>query len=273
MAGGSSGLGLATVELLLQQGAIVTAGDLNESPISHPNLGHMKTNVTDWTSLTALFKHALAHHSTINHVFANAGVAPRTRYLEENLDSNGDLLEPTFACIDVNLRGVINTCALALHYMRKQEPDAASHSIVVTGSGFTFSPDGAVDYGIAKHGVLGLMRGIVRACDNAKIPIRANCICPGWMATAMCPEPLLIRAKALYTQPAGPARAVALFMADEARNGQMIYAPREKYREIEQAVMLKCIPEIAHGEEDADTVQIRLYEEAAKMKEKQKSKM
>lgn len=241
--GCSSGIGLATVEVLLQQGAIVTAGDIKDSTVTHPNFSSIKTDVTDWASLTALFKHALKHHSTIDHVHANAGIAPMTRYIEENLDSNGDLLEPPFGCLDVTLRGVLNTCALAIHYMRK-DANAADHSIVITASELSFSFHSGVDYTTAKHGVLGFMRGLGAALAHAKIPVRINAVAPGWVATSMVRESLLKATNSVYQQPIDVARPIALLMADVGRDKQMIYASGGKYREIEEAVLLKCLPQI-----------------------------
>ena len=52
-AGGSSGIGLATVQLLLDPGASVVNGDLNESPNKLDMLDFVRTNVADWQDLVA----------------------------------------------------------------------------------------------------------------------------------------------------------------------------------------------------------------------------
>lgn len=62
---------------------------------------------------------------------------PRTTLLEDKVDNNGKLLEPDHRVLDVNLKSVMNTSALALHYMRKQDTPS---SIVLTASASSQSP-------------------------------------------------------------------------------------------------------------------------------------
>lgn len=73
--GGSSGIGLATVKLLLTQGAKVIIGDLQEPPavICSDRLSFLRTDVTSWTDLKDLFETAVKVFGQVNHVFANAG--------------------------------------------------------------------------------------------------------------------------------------------------------------------------------------------------------
>ncbi|PSR82318.1 hypothetical protein BD289DRAFT_371405, partial [Coniella lustricola] len=65
--GGSSGIGLATIDLLLSPGAFVVSGDINR-------LTHIPTDVTSWQALAAFFRTALTLDGRIDHVFAGAGV-------------------------------------------------------------------------------------------------------------------------------------------------------------------------------------------------------
>lgn len=73
--GGSSGIGLATVKFLLTLGAKVVIGDLQEPPSEMPSdrLTFVRTDVTSWTDLKALFETAVNIFGQVNHVFANAG--------------------------------------------------------------------------------------------------------------------------------------------------------------------------------------------------------
>ncbi|KAK1087842.1 hypothetical protein LTR48_002203 [Friedmanniomyces endolithicus] len=71
LTGGSSGIGLATTQLLLKLGASVVSGDINPPPVEHDRLSFIKTNVTQWSDLVALFDHAKERHGRIDHALAN----------------------------------------------------------------------------------------------------------------------------------------------------------------------------------------------------------
>lgn len=256
--GGASGIGLGTVKLLLDNHAYVVVGDLNTMPITHDRLTFLKTNVTAWADLSALFKLAKSKHSKIDHVFANAGISGRTTYLDERLDENGDLLEPNHLVYDINLKGVVNTVALAIHHMRRQD---SGGSIVLTASASSFQRFRVVDYATAKHGVLGLMRGLVPIL-LPDIPIRINAIAPSWTTTGLVPEHVIESVVGIGTQPpAAVARSVAILMADRQRNGQLIYSVQGRYSEIE-STMLKMAADIV-GDPDEDLVMAKLLEAAA----------
>ncbi|KAF2103454.1 NAD(P)-binding protein [Rhizodiscina lignyota] len=268
--GASSGIGLATVKLLLEHGAFVTAGDLNAIPLEHTNLSFTITDVTSWKSLTSLFKHAVQHRPIIDHVFANAGIGARADYLAENLDENGDLLEPTYATLDVNLRGMLNTSTLGVHYMRKLASE--SNSVVVTASASSFQRFRTVDYTTAKHGVLGFMRGMVPLMKAAGVPIRMNAIAPSWTATGLVPDFVLQKAGAALQYPEPVARSVALLMADSGRNGQLIYSSEGRFKEVEDAVLLKCVKEIIGEEEIQEDTLMKIRAVAIQMRKEAEEK-
>ncbi|KAK8118105.1 uncharacterized protein PG998_006386 [Apiospora kogelbergensis] len=85
--GGSSGIGLAAVGLLLGLGAAVISGDLHPPPapqVIYPSAGsavpafftHVPTDVGAWADLVALFKRAVRIHGRVDHVFCNPGAMP-----------------------------------------------------------------------------------------------------------------------------------------------------------------------------------------------------
>lgn len=89
------------------------------------------------------FKAAERYYGRIDHVFANAGIAPTVSLLEDDVDANGDLLPPNLKTIDVNLLGCLYTVKLGIHYVRK---NPSGGSIVITASGSSFTRFPAVDY-------------------------------------------------------------------------------------------------------------------------------
>lgn len=213
-------------------------GDLNPPNISHPALTYHQTDVTSWTDLCDLFKEAKRTHSTIDHVFANAGIAGRADYLAQTLDEAGNPLEPTTLTYDVNLRAAINTSTLAIHHMRHQPSPSGNNSIVITASASSFQPMCSPDYTASKHGVLGFVRGMRSSFQLAGIPIRINAITPSWTETALFPRELIIAAGGVMQTAAEVAPSAALLMADQARTGQVIYSEAGRMWEIEEAVLL-----------------------------------
>lgn len=147
IAGGSSGIGLATVKLLLSLGASVVSGDVEPPTAGEPAetsaFLYVKTNVTSWADLCALFKKAKEQYGRIDCVYANAGIGPRANYLALETDENGDLKEPAREVLDINLISVVNTACLGVHYI-KQQPEGGS--IVIMGSSTGLQPLRAPDY-------------------------------------------------------------------------------------------------------------------------------
>lgn len=118
------------------------SADINPPSAPNPSV-FIQTDVTQWTSLTKLFKSALTAHGRIDFVFANAGIGPRANYLALETDAEGELLQPATATLDVNLNSVINTATLAVHYMKTQKEGG---SIVLMGSSTSLHPVRAIDY-------------------------------------------------------------------------------------------------------------------------------
>ncbi|KAF4960301.1 hypothetical protein FSARC_10498 [Fusarium sarcochroum] len=242
--GGSSGIGLATVELLLSLGASVVSGDVQPPQKElKGSFTFLKTDVTVWADLLALFKKAKETYGRIDHVFANAGIGPRTDYLSTQTDDNGDLIEPSNLLLDISLRGVVNTSTLAIYYLR-QQPEGGS--IVISGSTTGLQRVRAVDYSTAKHGVLGFGRGLIPLIGAAKLPIRVNTLAPSWTDSSVLPSlKTLLDSINVELQPASVvARCTAYLMADSSKNGQLIHMERGKYKEIDEALLLPVFDKI-----------------------------
>ncbi|KAK2666992.1 Short-chain dehydrogenase/reductase SDR [Fusarium oxysporum f. sp. vasinfectum] len=243
--GGSSGIGLATVELLLSIGASVVNGDV-QAPEKEMAGAYefIKTDVTKWEELLALFNKAKETHGRIDHVFANAGIGPRADYLSTQLDQAGNLMEPSSQNLDINLKGVINTSTLAIHHMRQQ---AEGGSIVITGSATglqRFGPLTTVTTG--KHGVLGFGRGLVPLLKAAQLPIRVNTLAPSWTDSNVVPSlKSLLNSINVDVQPASVvARCAVYLMADTTMNGQVVHVQGGKYTEVDKAVLIPAYRKI-----------------------------
>ncbi|KAF1351819.1 short chain dehydrogenase [Delphinella strobiligena] len=236
--GGSSGIGLETAKKFLGLGAKVVNGDLNPPPsdIAHEKLSYVPVDVTSWEQLSALFEKTVELYGRIDHVFANAGVGPKADYLEARFSEDGKLLEPSHVTLDINLKSVINTTYLAIHYMKKQK---SIGSVVITASATAIQPLRYADYTSSKHGCLGFMRGMV-PITFPHIPVRINLVAPEWTATTLV-DPTFIeqieKSGGVWQEPEVVSRSVGLLMADEARHGQMIYSAQGKFQETESLLL------------------------------------
>ena len=155
--GGSSGIGLATAQLLssLNPHHNLVLIDLNPPPqtFNHPPsrlLVHI-CNITSWESQRAGFEAAYQRFGRIDCVFVNAGIAEyKDQFFNDELDSNGMLREPDRRVLNIDMDAASDTTKLAIHYLRKNKEGG---EIVLTASlaGYLASA-GAPLYSAAKHG-------------------------------------------------------------------------------------------------------------------------
>lgn len=232
-------------------------------PITHDALAFQQTNVGSWSELQDLFHKAINLHGRIDHVFANAGIGgPGTTYLDDAFDPDtGALLEPPTTTLDINLKAVLNTAYLGMHHMRHQPAappgdDGASTrtcSIVCTASAASLQRFRWTDYTASKHGVLGFMRGVVPNIQARGLALRVNCIAPSWTLTGMVTQKHLEAGGIVAaSQPAeAAARSALLLMADESRQGQMIYSAKGEFIEVEEGRLLPVVAEIVELLEEA----------------------
>ena len=236
----------------------------------------MQTDVSQWTSLTKLFKSAIAAHGRIDFVFANAGIGPRANYLGLETDAAGELVEPNTATLDVNLNSVINTATLAVHYMKAQKEGG---SIVLMGSSTSLHPVRAIDYckpryylqtgqldankttATAKAGVLGFGRGLSVSLSASNLPIRVNSLAPSWTATQVLPDlGDLLKAVNCDAQSTDVvARAAAYLLVDEQRHGDVVFVCDGKFKEIEKAILAPAYEKVKGDGPSDDEVLARVF--------------
>ena len=137
---------------------------------------------------------------------------------------------------------------------------------MLTASASSFQRFRAVDYTCAKHGVLGLMRGMAPLLGSqgkggsyeGVHNVRINAIAPSWTNTGIVPGRIIEQVAGIKVQePLDVARSVADLFADESRHGQLIYSVEGRYSEIEEAVLLKIVESIV-GETGEEAVMEKL---------------
>ncbi|KAL4749040.1 hypothetical protein BDW72DRAFT_214341 [Aspergillus terricola var. indicus] len=296
--GSSSGIGKATAQLCLHHGAKVIAGDLyplpadflqhldqrDEQPYTKAapasplhsardsqNLMFVQTDVSNWTSLRNLFIRGVERFGAIDHVFANAGIGPLSNFLEEAFeDKDGKeqlLAPPDLKVLDVNLIGVIYTVRLGVYYLRQTAYNGRggagiepSPCITISASASSFQNFSAADYTVAKHGVLGILRGLYSDLqqeqpnsghDRSPGRVRLNAIAPSWTATGIVPGDVLRSLGVQVQKPEDVARSVVMLCNDSRRNGELIYSWEGRYCEINQCEgglldgVAKIVPNVA----------------------------
>lgn len=179
--------------------------------------------------------------------------------LSDEFDEDGELKRPDHIVYDVNLASVVDTVKLGIHHIRKSP---SGGSIVVTASASSYQRYPSYDYTSAKHGVHGLVRGLVSEIGpKTDIPVRINGIAPGWTITGLVSEALCAKAGVPSQGPEIAARSALILMADSSRHGEMIHSSQGKYFELESH-LLKATDEILQKAPTVEPVTRSLADEA-----------
>ncbi|QLL07580.1 SDR family NAD(P)-dependent oxidoreductase [Mycobacterium vicinigordonae] len=189
--GGASGLGLATVRRLLDQGSQVIIADLQSSAGADvaANLGprakFVPADVRSATDVSAALDSA-EEVGSLRVVVHCAGRGGPVRVVDKR--GNPGSLELYTEIVTTNLIGSFNVLRLAAARMANNEPiDGDRGVIVLTASVAAFEGQiGQIPYASSKAGIVGMT--IVAARDLASRKIRVNTIAPGTFDT-----PLLAR--------------------------------------------------------------------------------
>ncbi len=179
--GGSGGIGRATAQLFVAQGAQVVLVDVDPTglqaaaaAIGHAAISVVVADVSDEAQMRGALQATMQQHGRLDVLFCNAGVeglvAPIT-------DTPLDQFDRVMA---VNVRGVFLGLKHGLPLMQQQ----GSGSILITSSvaGFKGAAHLAA-YAASKHAVVGLMRSAV--LETGASGVRINTIHPAPIDTRM----------------------------------------------------------------------------------------
>lgn len=170
--GGSSGIGLATAEKFIAQGAVAVSADLN--PAANSAVDFVKTDVTNADSLQAMVETVVKKYGKIDILVANAGVAEEKAPVAElNVDNWNKV-------INIDLTGVVLTNKFVVAQMVKQGSGSVINMSSILGvvGGPKFQA-----YSAAKAGVANYTKS--QAITYATSGIRFNAIAPGYVATPL----------------------------------------------------------------------------------------
>ncbi len=127
-----------------------------------------------------LFKQAInkSRTKTLDIVIANAGISGRDDIFHDDVDDNGEPVEPDLRILETNLKGVILSAKLAMHYLPRQtqRPDSDRCLIMTASLAAYLDLPQKPQYGSSKWGVRGLMRSLRRTAPH--VGVRVNTIAP-----------------------------------------------------------------------------------------------
>ncbi len=221
--GGSRGIGFATADRFLQEGAVViitassqTSADKAVEKLKerHPQgeIAGIAPNLSSLESVREAFEAVISRYGRVDILVNNAGVSESTPFL--------DYTEETYdKVMDLNVKGVFNASRIAAEYMVKQESGVIlSTSSVVSISG---QPSGFT-YPASKFALNGMTVSLAR--ELGPKGIRVNAVAPGITETDMMKavpkeviEPMIARIPLRRMgQPEDIANAFVFLASDEA---------------------------------------------------------
>ena len=185
--GGCSGIGLATVQRFVAEGAKVVIGDIDDTrgealvdELGGPDVAtYVHVDVTSKDEVDALFRTAKDTYGSVDIAFNNAGISPPEddSILDTELDAWRRVQE-------VNLTSVYLCCKAALPYMLEQ----GRGSIINTASFVAVmgAATSQISYSASKGGVLSMTREL--GVQFAREGVRVNALCPGPVNTPLLKE-------------------------------------------------------------------------------------
>ncbi|AZN35686.1 beta-ketoacyl-ACP reductase [Iodobacter ciconiae] len=178
--GSASGIGQATAIKFAAEGAKVVVCDVNQSGIDAVVFGLVQSgavavghvvDVTNKTQIAEMVAAVKAQFGRIDVLVNNAGIvqdAQLIKMTEEQFDR----------VIDINLKGVYNCARAVVDIMVEQGNGVILNASSVVG---VYGNFGQTNYAAAKFGVIGFVK--TWAKELGKKGIRANAVCPGFVAT------------------------------------------------------------------------------------------
>ncbi|MEJ1967504.1 MAG: SDR family NAD(P)-dependent oxidoreductase [Rhizomicrobium sp.] len=176
--GAASGIGRATVDLFVAEGARVIAADIQDDKGArieedHKGMAHyVRCNVTEEKDIAAAVTAARQHFGRLDILFNNAGTGGA------NDPADGVTAEGFDSVMHLHVRAALFGIKYAVPLMRA----AGGGSIISTASVAALRTGyGPILYSIAKAAIVHMTHAA--AAQLGPENIRVNCICPGLIAT------------------------------------------------------------------------------------------
>ncbi len=179
--GGASGIGRATVEMFVQEGARVVAADVNEEAGAAlvaelgENARFRRTDVSDPKDIEALVAYAIAEFGGLDIMFNNAGISGKQhpRFLDDDLSD-------FHTVVSVNLLGVMAGSRYAGKHMSQHGGGVIINNASIAG---VMAGQALMTYRATKAAVIQFSKSI--AIDLAEYGIRVVALAPGHIRTPL----------------------------------------------------------------------------------------
>ncbi|XP_005282406.1 3-hydroxyacyl-CoA dehydrogenase type-2-like isoform X1 [Chrysemys picta bellii] len=189
--GGASGLGRATAERLVQQGASAVIVDLptSDGPSVAKALGEQcvfaPADVTSEADVKGVLALVREKFGRLDLAVNCAGIAVAVKTYNAKKDMPHSL-EDFQRVLNVNIAGTFNVIRLSAGEMGRNDPDSDGHRGVIVNTASVAAFEGQVGqaaYSASKGGIVGMTLPIAR--DLAPMGIRVVTIAPGLFATPL----------------------------------------------------------------------------------------
>ena len=189
ISGGSSGLGLATAQLIASQGGKAFIFDVKEPKYENlladksKNIFFLRLDVTNEKSIEECIKNALKKVQNFNLLVNCAGIGIPEKVLGKNGVHSAESFSKT---INVNLIGTFNLIKYVALEMQHNKEDQEGFRGVIINTASIAAYDGQIGqaaYSASKGGIVSLTLPLAR--EFAKFGIRVCTIAPGLFETPM----------------------------------------------------------------------------------------
>lgn len=187
--GGASGLGRATVEMLIAEGASVLIADVNEEEgnILSNSVGEkaqfLKTDVSNEQDVQQAIDLAVEVFGSLDGAINCAGIGPAERVLgRQGLHR----LETFSNVVKVNLIGTFNVLRLVANTIQDNTPDADGERGIIINTASVAAYEGQIGqaaYAASKGGIVSMTLPIAR--ELSRFGIRIMTIAPGLFETPL----------------------------------------------------------------------------------------
>ena len=165
--GAARGIGLATAEAMIAQGAQVSIGDIDlelaEKEAQRIGAKAFKLDVRNRESFAQFIQETIDHFGSLYSLVNNAGIMPMGAFLDEDP-------ELADAQIDINFRGVIYGMQLALPHLIQAK---TGHIVNIASFAGRFALPGSAVYSGTKFAVVGLTEAVAGEYRNSGIEFTA----------------------------------------------------------------------------------------------------